>query len=202
MSPIDLLKHENLTPSITDLLTGKVQLRVGWRVQSGGRFTRLLSKIDLDALMLVANADLDWVAACHKHDPNPFDGDIHYGGDTSARGGEGTFEWISADLGKLTRNPNVKYAVFGATCFNNAAGLGKLAEFNFSIHNAEGQVITGPRMRSIVSSAATARFGVLLVFEGNGVRVIEIDDMFNVAGSLMDWRPLAAQATQIVQRNR
>ncbi|MGF7228973.1 MAG: hypothetical protein ACQR33_03200 [Candidatus Saccharibacteria bacterium] len=199
--PLDMLKHEDLQRH-SDVLTGKVNLKTSWRVQSGNRLTQRFTAVDLDALGLIANAQLEWVSACHKKDIDPFGGAAHYGGDTKAHGGQAAFETVTVDIDALSKNPNAEYLVFGATCFNNSAGLGKLAEMSFSVEDLQGNFLAGPRMRGIVNSAATARFGVLLKFIPGGAVLVEIDDMYNVPGSLLDWRPLATAATQVIERNR
>lgn len=198
---LNMLKHEDLQRH-DNVFTGKVNLKALWRVQAGGRFTQRFTAIDLDALALIANAQLDWVSACHKKDTDPFAGAVHYGGDTKARGGQAAFETVTVDIDALATNVNAEYLVFGATCFNNTGGMAKLAEMSFAVEDLQGNALAGPRMRSIVSSAATARFGTMLKFVPGGAILVEIDDMFNVPGSLLDWRPLAAQATQVIQRNR
>lgn len=198
----DLSKHN-------DLLNGKLNVTVSWRVEEGGggrlgRLARQVTKtgeIDLDALAMAADASNQWVGAAHKFDKAPFDGALRYLGDSKASEGGAASETVEADLDSLAME-DVSAVVFGITCFNNATALGKLAELRLAVTDEAGNRLFGGR-RSIEGNATAALVcKAIHVPSQNGWQFTQIIDTYNVNvnGNARQWRQLAQPATEVLRR--
>lgn len=127
---VNMSKKLDLDEVGTDyqVLTGEVLVYVAWAAEKGGRIIK--KKIDLNAFAAGANAEHQFVAACHNDFPTAADGAMEYGGDLKAKAGESAKEFTRLDLTELCGRGDITDVVFGATCMGNPlamAGLGELS---------------------------------------------------------------------------
>lgn len=175
------------------VIPGEYRVVLGWRVEEGGGF---FSRVDLDALAMVANAHRVWVGACHKKDKKPFGGIIRHGGDKKARPGQMASETIYFNLAKAQENVNIEHMIFAITCYSNPLALANLAELSVQMFDPNNNPVLPGGLRGIKDPASAA---LVIYVNGTTGAYQEIGNLFSDVGNdAKQWRQLAEPATSLL----
>lgn len=186
--------HETASNGTLPIVDGEYSVVLSWRVEEGGS---IWSRVNLDALAMIANRGREWVGACHKKDKKPFDGNFRHGGDTKARAGGMASEKIYFNLAKLAADPDAVHGVFAITCFGNRLALAELAELRVQMFDPAGTPIL-PGGRRGIKNAATAALSIYVDLKTGAYQ--EVANQYDVDGSAQKWRQLADAAEDILPR--
>lgn len=223
---VDMKKKLDLDEVGTDypVLTGEVLVYVIWAAEKGGRIIK--KKIDLNAFAAAANAEHEFVAACHADFESAADNAMEYGGDLKAKAGGSAQEFVRLNLTELCARGDITDVVFGATCMGQPLAMAGLGELQVKVTRPTWKfkedgttleldkngkrilvsetTLVAPQLRSIEDPATAALF-YRLHMTPTGAQLRRVTDLLDfqpgrrIDGKQM-WRDLLRGLRNAVQR--